>query len=467
MKRNDTSRHLRRSGRIVGLLVGLALLPVASDASAAAAADPSYNGLIAFSRQSQWSPGDGVDAIFVVAPGGGTPRRVTPDGFWGYPVWSPEGTRIAFKRRNQGIWVVALDGSAPRQLSNNYWDTDAKWSPDASKVLFHRDDASLGAARVYVTPAAGGPLTEIGEGFEGSWSPDGQRVVFDAISGLKVAPATGGNAVQITSGRHFSPEWSAAANLISFTQYDGGATYSLWTVNADGSSLRKALTTDQILDHSWSSDGSRILIHATTGISVLQVATGVVTPITNRADQAAWSPDGTRIVLRDYSEPNGPAGISSYDARGGGRVVLTADRRYGDGHPSWQPARSFFNGRCQIPYGETETNSSVARLYKAYFLRDADSGGLNYWVPRYRSGQLCLTDISEYFAQSNEFVGTYGNLDNPRFVRLVYINVLGREPDPDGYNFWAQKITYGGVRRGTMMVGFSESPEFRSRSGIA
>jgi len=44
--------------------------------------------------------------------------------------------------------------------------------------------------------------------------------------------------------------------------------------------------------------------------------------------------------------------------------------------------------------------------------------------------------------------------------------VLGREPDPTGYNYWAQQITFNGMRRGTMMIGFSESPEFRAKTGL-
>jgi hypothetical protein len=123
--------------------------------------------------------------------------------------------------------------------------------------------------------------------------------------------------------------------------------------------------------------------------------------------------------------------------------------------------------RCSPPLGgDTVTNNAVARLYEAYFLRDADAGGLAYWVPQYRSGALCLTDISEFFAQSPEFVSTYGLLDDANFIRLVYVNVLGREPDAAGYAYWAQQLAGGGMRRGTMMVGFSESPEFRSRSGL-
>jgi hypothetical protein len=87
-------------------------------------------------------------------------------------------------------------------------------------------------------------------------------------------------------------------------------------------------------------------------------------------------------------------------------------------------------------------------------------------VPRYRSGELCLTEISEFFARSDEFVAGYGDLDDPAFIRRVYLNVLGREPDPDGYRYWAEKVSVEHLARGTMMVAFSESPEFRARTGL-
>jgi hypothetical protein len=125
---------------------------------------------------------------------------------------------------------------------------------------------------------------------------------------------------------------------------------------------------------------------------------------------------------------------------------------------------AWWRGRCLVP--EAELVGSVRRLYRAYFLREPDAGGRDYWSARWRSGELCLPDISEYFASSSEFVARYGALGIPDFVRRVYLNVLDREPDPDGYEHWAGRLTYGGLRRGEMMVAFAQSPEFRARTGI-
>ena len=110
--------------------------------------------------------------------------------------------------------------------------------------------------------------------------------------------------------------------------------------------------------------------------------------------------------------------------------------------------------------------ASIARLYRAYFARVPDADGAAYWLALHLDGRACLADISEYFASSSEFVDTYGTLGIPDFVRLAYLNVLGREPDPDGYTHWASHLA-AGLPRGVFLIGFSESPEFRARTGIA
>ncbi len=106
--------------------------------------------------------------------------------------------------------------------------------------------------------------------------------------------------------------------------------------------------------------------------------------------------------------------------------------------------------------------AEVARLYLAYFLRWPDEAGFEYWVGVRRSGRP-LSAISTEFAASPEFGQRYGSLSNREFVGLVYRNALHREPDGGGWDHWTGVLDRG-VSRGEVMLGFSESNEFRNRT---
>jgi len=110
------------------------------------------------------------------------------------------------------------------------------------------------------------------------------------------------------------------------------------------------------------------------------------------------------------------------------------------------------------------TIAPVVRLYFAYFLRIPDYEGLMYWINVYKSG-WSLEAISDSFAGSEEFQQTYGALSNEAFVNLVYQNILGRAPDPGGYAFWVGELNSGRRTRGQVMIGFSESPEYKGLTG--
>lgn len=107
-----------------------------------------------------------------------------------------------------------------------------------------------------------------------------------------------------------------------------------------------------------------------------------------------------------------------------------------------------------------EDAQSVERLYRAYFLRAPDAGGLAYWHG-IRSRGVSLANISEEFARSAEFRIRYGSLSNRDFVNLVYRNVLSRQPDAGGFTYWVGLLDRG-LTRGHMMIGFSDSPEFKT-----
>lgn len=103
---------------------------------------------------------------------------------------------------------------------------------------------------------------------------------------------------------------------------------------------------------------------------------------------------------------------------------------------------------------------SIYRLYRAYFLREPDAPGWDYWTSVYgTSPNTNLEVISDSFAISREFINRYGHLSNEQFVRLLYRNVLDREPDQGGLDHWVRALD-GGYPRGLVMIAFSESIEF-------
>lgn len=116
--------------------------------------------------------------------------------------------------------------------------------------------------------------------------------------------------------------------------------------------------------------------------------------------------------------------------------------------------------------GDGTTNvDPIVRLYRAYFLRDPDVGGFDYWVGQRRRGRS-LSWTSDAFVATNEFKTMYAGVGTVEFVRRVYDNVLGRPADQAGLDYWSSQIDTGRKSRGAVMLGFSESAEHRNRLNV-
>lgn len=110
------------------------------------------------------------------------------------------------------------------------------------------------------------------------------------------------------------------------------------------------------------------------------------------------------------------------------------------------------------------SEAQVIRLYRAYFLRQAEFSGFDYWRNEIRDGDRSIRNVSQYFANSAEFDQRYGDLDDAEFVSLVYRNVLGRNPEATGFSFWTRQLDSGLRTRGEVMLNFSESSEYKGLS---
>ena len=121
--------------------------------------------------------------------------------------------------------------------------------------------------------------------------------------------------------------------------------------------------------------------------------------------------------------------------------------------------------------GIYDASGEMFRIYNAAFSRFPDNNGLKYWIKQYSEGIDNHEIVSKSFLGSNEFINKYGSdLTNEVFVEKLYINVLGRTYDQEGYNYWTGNLNNNVEERWSVLWNISQSNEniniFKDISGL-
>ena len=110
--------------------------------------------------------------------------------------------------------------------------------------------------------------------------------------------------------------------------------------------------------------------------------------------------------------------------------------------------------------GLNTDSGKMFRLYNASFKRLPDPDGLRYWISNFSSGKDDERAVASSFLVSSEFEKRYGkNVSNESYVETLYVNVLGRDYDKAGYNYWLGNLNNGVETRYELLLGFAESVE--------
>jgi Tol biopolymer transport system component len=191
------------------------------------------------------------------------------------PVWSPDGTRIAFTRVSPGrssIWLMNADGSHARRLTSDQRDAVAyrpAFSPDGHRIAFTGityDAIGAENADVWLIGADGRGLQRLtfspSYDADPAFSPDGRQIAFatgrDGNGEIYTMDVEGHDQRRLTidPGLDTTPAYSPDGSRVVFTSNRRGGAGDLWMMDADGSG-QTCLTTDAAGDTepSWTGAG--------------------------------------------------------------------------------------------------------------------------------------------------------------------------------------------------------------------
>jgi Ca2+-binding RTX toxin-like protein len=122
----------------------------------------------------------------------------------------------------------------------------------------------------------------------------------------------------------------------------------------------------------------------------------------------------------------------------------------------------FGNAALALDTGPDGNAGQAYRIYRAAFDREPDQVGVGFWIEMLDRG-VTLQAVADGFTRGEEFARLYGaNPGNADIVTRLYRNILDREPEKGGYDFWLSVLDNKLTDLGTVLAAFSESPENRA-----
>jgi Tol biopolymer transport system component len=310
-----------------------------------------------------------------VAQAGGTPLRVTSsESLDMRPVWSPDGTSLAFLRVDKTgshVMLTAFPGGAERLLfdlrSSRPWgedqlvlrsDAGPNWTPDGKMIIVSDTAPSGQGLGLYQFDLASQKLTSLTNpsadqrDLNPVVSPDGAWIGFSRFSSYDSADVFLLSTSNHTERRLTTDRtdvqglaWNRDSRSIIFSSNRAGA-YQLWKTSVAGNDLVSIPTSgESAIQPAISRNGSSIvyadaslrsqLVKVQFPSSSGQSTGSSISPSTRRSHSAQFSPDSSHIAF--VSDRNGKWELWVSDRNGDNARQVTNFNSASVGSPRWSP----------------------------------------------------------------------------------------------------------------------------------
>jgi len=305
---------------------------------------------------------DGNSEIYVMnADGSGQARLTNHEADDSWPSMSPDGTRIVFVSDrdepnpltcslknpcNTELYMVNTDGIGLTRLTDDPGqESFPVWSPDGKRIAFiSTRDKSFG---VFMMNADGSEQTnltnDLAYAVYPAWMSGGSQIVFLSLQDggfqFYVMNADGSGQTRLDSG--LPPSTGSGEGLIAWLEDIGS--YQILFFPKGGDSWQTIQDSGSALGEfpTWSPDGAQVAFHSNRNgnmeIYVMDANLSELTRLTNNEANdmfPAWSPNGSQIAF--HSNRDGNVEIYVMNADGTNQTRLT-DNSASDCLPAWYP----------------------------------------------------------------------------------------------------------------------------------
>ena len=422
--------------------------------------------------------------VFVLDIASGASTRLTTSArteFVQSPVWSPDGSRIAYaamRKGQEGIYMRAANGQGAEELV--YRNPGAflnltDWSPDGKTLTFSFSDMKGGT--IYTLPLEGGPdrkaieilKTEL-QAFGPRFSPDGRFLSYTIVDKTNKGeifvrpsdPSVTGGPWQVSDGAMGTAYWRRDGKELYYLGRDRSVmVVDVATAPSFSSSKPRVLFKPQgavpEIVRYVSADGERFLVvPPPRGPQLQQLTifdrTGKVLEKVGEPgsySQPSFSPDGTRLLVVKNDLQSAQADYWIIDLATGKPTRLTNDT-FGKAVAIWSPDGSYIyyssirNGDFPIYRRRSDGTGGEEFVFQytpGAFLGPSDISPDGKWLLLDAGGYLITVPLNVADAKSRKAVET---------LRDEYFNQIGRL-SPDG-NFIAYRSDEAEPERGEMYV---------------